>query len=46
MSLNGFKDTERDERTMKMIEVVSSHQLLKIWTKVQNFVSWCPEAIK
>ena len=42
MSSNGFKDTERDERTMKMIEVVGSHQLLKIWTKVQNFVRWCP----
>jgi len=46
MSSNGFKDTMMDDRTMKMINVVGSHQLLKIWTNVQNFVSWCPETIK
>jgi len=37
MSFNGLKCSERDVRTLNMIQGVGSHQLLKIWEQLQKF---------
>jgi hypothetical protein len=41
--LNGLKDSERDLRTWKMIQIVGSCQLLKIQEQLQKFMNWWPE---
>jgi hypothetical protein len=41
--LNGLKDSDRDMRTWKMIQIVGSCQLLKIQEHLQKFMDWWPE---
>lgn len=39
MSLNGLKRSEKDVMTLKMIQGVGSHQLLKIWKQLWKFMN-------
>jgi hypothetical protein len=42
---NGLKNSEGDVKTLKMIQEVGGHQLLKIWKLMQKFVKWCVETV-
>jgi hypothetical protein len=37
MSFNGLKCSERDVRTLNIIQGVGTHQLLKTWEQLQKF---------
>jgi len=43
ISSNSLKDLERGTRTLKVIQVVVSCQLLAVQKQLQRFVNWWPD---
>jgi hypothetical protein len=46
VSSNGLEDSEKDVTTLKMIQGVGGHKVLKIWECLQKFLHCLPEVVK